>query len=97
MCAMALLLSNRRASGEGVQLRRPVLDTLLHLSRRRELTGGQHPATEGILVQRPPQDGLVYPLEIQEREALTQKLESDGGVVELPAQPLDRGPEDLRM
>ena len=66
----------RRASGEPVQGRRAVVHLGLALPGGLQLARGEHAAPEGVLVQRPPQDGLVHLLQLVQGERLRQELEA---------------------
>ena len=54
----------------------------------------QHLAPEAVLVEGVAQDRLVDEAQVPQRERLRQQLEPDRRVVQLAADPLDRGGED---
>src|ERR1035438_1756811 len=58
---------HRGVRHELVESRRTVIDFGLALTDGFEFARGQHAASEGVLVERAPEDGLVYPLELGDR------------------------------
>src|SRR5262249_50273491 len=87
--------SNRRATAEPVELRRPVIDVALSLAGGFELPGRQHAAPERILVHGLSVSYFVHALKVEQRKRQRQQLKPEGRVVELPTQLVPRHAEDV--
>ena len=85
------------SGGVAVESRRPMAYVLLLPPSGLQEARGQHPLSEGVLVQLTGQDRLVDLLEVEEGEGLRQQLEGHGCVVELAPKTFDREAEDLGM
>src|SRR5215510_10935678 len=79
---------------KAIKLRRAKRDALLMEARRLQNFLVQHAPAKRRLVEANVQDRFVHVLQLPEREARGQKLESDFAVVELAAHPshLSRAP-----
>ena len=72
-----------------------MIDALLELTCGFELSAREHLSTKRILVEWPSKNRLVDTLERCKREDFGQELKADGCVVELSAEPLHGGAEDV--